>query len=156
MYWIFWAFVGAAVIHIEEEFLSPGGFLDFMKKFNPKIALHATKRLSIIVNSLFLLLCITGAIVASRSLVFSLSVASLLFINALMHIVGTVKTKRYCPGVISGMFLYIPLALYAYQHFVSAGQLTFFEGIISVLMGVLYQIVPIGYLTLSSLREVIK
>jgi len=151
MSWIFWAFVGAAAIHIVEEFVYPGGFLASMRSFNPQFASSVTVKFAVIINSLFLLLCVAGAIVASRSLVLSLSVASLLFLNALMHIVGAVKVRGYVPGVISGVLLYLPLSLYAYYLFASSGQLTFLGGIASGLLGVLYQAIPIGYLALSSM-----
>jgi len=151
MNWIFWAFVGAAAIHVVEEFVYPGGFLASMRSFNPKFASSVTVRFAVIINSLFLLLCVVGAIIASKSFVFSLSVASLLSLNALMHIVRAVKARGYVPGVISGVLLYLPLSLYAYYLYASSGQLTFFGGMASGLLGALYQAIPAGYLALSSM-----
>ena len=150
MNWIFWALVGAAAIHVVEEFVYPGGFLDSMRDFHPEFAPSVTVRFAVIINSLFLLLCVAGAIVASRSLVLSLSVASLLFLNALMHIVGVVKAREYMPGVISGVVLYLPLSLYAYYLSVGSGQLSLLGSVTSGLLGVLYQAIPAGYLALSS------
>jgi len=83
MQWIFWAFVGAAVIHVVEEFWYPGGFLEAVKGLNPRIASLVTLKAAIIINGLFLLLCVTGAVVGRRSIVLGLSIASLLFFNAL-------------------------------------------------------------------------
>ena len=151
MHWVFWAFVGAAVIHVVEEFGYPGGFLDAMKSLNPKIAPLVTAKVAITINSLFLLLCVIGAIIGGRNIVFSLSVASLLFFNALIHIGGTVKARRYAPGVVSGIVLYLPLSLYAYYLAVEAGELTLAGGIVSGLLGVLYQALPVGYFGLLSL-----
>jgi hypothetical protein len=107
----------------------------------------------VIINGLFLLLCVIGAVVASKSLVFSLSVASLLFFNGLTHLAGTIKAKRYAPGVVSGVLLYVPLSLYAFYLFASAGRLTLVGSAIAGLLGVLYQAVPIGYLGLSSMAR---
>jgi len=153
MNWIFWAFVGAAVIHIVEEYYYPGGFPDFMKRFNPGFAPSITGTFAVMINALFLLLCLAGAIIATRNLIFSLSVASLLFFNGLTHIMATVLSKRYAPGVISGVLRYLPLSLYAYDLFVSSGQLTLVGGIVSGLLGVLYQIVPVSYLIVSTLTK---
>jgi hypothetical protein len=91
--------------------------------------------------------------VASKGLVFSLSVASLLFFNGLAHLAGTVRAKRYAPGVISGVLLYLPLALYAFCLCAGAGRLTLAAGAMAGLLGVLYQAVPIGYLGLSSMAR---
>ena len=150
MHWIFWTFVGAAVIHVVEEFGYPGGFLDTMRGLNPRIAPLVTVEAAIIINGLFLLLCVLGAVVGSRSIVFGLSVASLLFFNALMHIWGAVKARGYTPGVVSGVVLYLPLSLYAYYLAVEMGELTLGGGALSGLLGALYQVVPLGYFGLSS------
>ena len=153
MDWVFWAFVGAAVIHIVEEYKYPGGFLDFVKCFNPRFGPSVTVNLAVILNSLFLLLCIAGAVAASKSPTFSLSIASLLFFNALMHIIGAIRARGYAPGVISGILLYLPLSLYAYYLFISSGHLTFLGLIVSSLLGVLYQLAPMGYLVLSGIAK---
>ncbi len=151
MNWIFSAFVVAAVIHVLEEYACPGGFSDWMRRLNPRFAPWITARFAVIINGLFLLLCVMGAVVASKSLVFSLSVASLLFFNGLTHLAGTIRAKRYAPGVVSGVLLYVPLSLYAFYLFASAGRLTLAGSAIAGLVGVLYQAVPIGYLGLSSM-----
>jgi hypothetical protein len=153
MNWIFWAFIGAAVFHVGEEYYYPGGFPDFMKRVNPGFAPSITVTFAVVINALFLMLCLAGAIIADRNLIFSLSVASLLFFNGLSHIMGTVIAKRYAPGVISGIVLYLPLSLSAYYLFVSSGRLTLMVGIISVLLGVLYQAVPVSYLILSNITK---
>jgi len=150
MDWIFWALVGAAAIHMVEEFVYPGEFLDWMRDFRPEFASSVTVRFAVIINALFFLLCVAGAIVASRSPVLSLSVASLLFLNALMHMVGVVKAREYVPGVISGVVLYLPLSLGAYYLFASSGQLSLLGSVTSGLLGALYQAIPAGYLALSS------
>jgi hypothetical protein len=153
MNWIFSAFVVAAVIHVLEEYAYPGGFSDWMRSLNPRFAPWITARFALIINGLFLLLCVMGAVVASKSLVFSLSVASLLFFNGLTHLAGTIRAKRYAPGVVSGVLLYIPLSLYAFYLCAGAGRLTLVGSAIAGLLGVLYQAVPIGYLGLSSLAR---
>jgi len=52
-------------------------------------------------------------VVGEKVLVFSMSVAGLLFINGLMHIIGCIRVKGYAPGVITGALLYVPLSVYA-------------------------------------------
>ncbi len=150
MDWIFGAFFAVSVMHMVEEYFYPGGFMDMMKRLNPKFAPLVTARMAIIINGLQLLLCVVAIMVGRNILAFSLSVASLLFTNGLMHIMGGIRVKGYAPGVITGILLYIPLSVYAYYLLIGSGQLTWFEGIVSAVLGVLYQAVPIGYLVLSS------
>ena len=151
MDWIFWLFLIAAILHVTEEYKYPGGFPDAIKRMNPGVAPFVTVKFAVIINGLFLLLCAAGAIVASRNLVFSLSVASLLFTNALIHLAGTFRARRYMPGVISGVLLYLPLSLYAYYAFASSGQVTLGEGVASGVLGALYNAVPVGYLAVASM-----
>ena len=64
------------MIHVIEEYGYPGGFLDWMRRSAPKFASLISVRFAVIVNGLFLLLCVIAAIVATRSLVFSLSIGN--------------------------------------------------------------------------------
>ncbi len=150
MDWVFSAFLAVSLVHMGEEYIYPGGFIDLMKRLNPRFAPLITVRFAVIINALQILLCIVALAVGRNNLAFSLSVAGLLFFNGLIHLVGSIRVKGYAPGVITGVVLYLPLSLCAYYLFWSAGQLTLFEGIASGLLGMLYQAVPISYLALAS------
>jgi hypothetical protein len=151
MDWIFFAFVGAAFLHVIEEYFYPGGFPDFMKRSSPAFAPFITTSFAIIVNGLFLLLCIWGAMLGRDALVFSLSIASLLITNGLMHLLGTLRARRYAPGLVSGLMLYIPLGSMAYAYFLGSGQISAPQALLSALLGLAYQLVPIGVLGLAAL-----
>ncbi len=153
MDWVFSAFVGAAVIHVLEEYGYPGGFTDWMKRFNPSFAPWITPRFAVVINGLFLVLCVAGAIAGRQSLLVGLSVASLLFFNGLIHLAGTIRGRHYAPGLVTGVLLYLPLASYTYYGLGRAGQLTLAMVLVSLVLGLLYQAVPIGYLGLSSLAK---
>ena len=150
MEWVFRAFLLASVIHMVEEYFYPGGFLDVMRRLNPKFAPLVTVPMAIIINGLQLLLCTVAIAVGKTVLVFSMSVAGLLFINGLMHIMGCVRVRGYTPGVITGVLLYMPLSVYAYYLFIRSGQLTLNGVIVTGALGLLYQAVPIGYFVLAS------
>ena len=150
MEWIISAFLIASMIHMGEEYFYPGGFMDIMKRLNPKFAPLVTVPMAAIVNGLQLLLCIAAIVFWKSALVFSMSVAGLLFINGLTHILGCVKVKGYVPGVVTGILLYVPLSTYAYYLFISTGQLKLNGVIVTGALGLLYQLVPIGYFVLAS------
>jgi hypothetical protein len=151
--WIFAAVLGAAAVHILEEYVYPGGFPDALKNLLPGATHLFTPGFHIVVNGLFLLLCLSSALIGKANLVLSLSVFSLVFANAVLHIRGTIVTKRYYPGVISGTLIYIPLAVYAYSVFLLSGQLTWRQGSLSVLLGALYMAILMGYVLFQQVRE---
>ena len=131
MNWVFIAMVGAAVLHVLEEYVYPGGFADWMRRSNPRFAQLITARFAVIINGLFLVLCVVGAIAARTSPLLGLSVAGLLFVNGCMHLGGTMRARRYVPGVASGVLLYIPLALYAFSLSISSGLVSPREAILA-------------------------
>lgn len=153
MNWIFQAFLWAAVLHVLEEYFYPGGFPDFIKKSSPVFAPFVTTSFAILINGLFLVLCLLGALFGASSLVFGLSIASLLVFNGLTHLGGSLRARKYAPGMISGLLLYLPLGLTAYVLFWRSGQLSVSQALLSVALGIAYQIVPLGYLGLASLMR---
>ncbi len=150
MNWIFGAFLAVSLIHMGEEYIYPGGFPEFMKRMNPRFASHVTTGFAVIMNGLQLLLCILAWVVKENNLVFSLSVAGLLFVNGWMHLIGSIRAKTYAPGLVTGIVLYLPLSVYAYSLFWNSGQLTVLEALTTVILGALYQLLPISYLFLPS------
>jgi len=151
--WIFAAAVGAAAVHILEEYVYPGGFPAALKNLLPRATHLFTPVFHLAVNGLLLLLCLCCALIGKANLVLSLSVFSLVFANAVLHIRGAIVTKKYYPGVISGALIYIPLAVYAYSMFLISGQLTWLQGGLSVLLGVLYMAALMGYVLFRQVRR---
>jgi hypothetical protein len=153
MNWVFIAFVGAAVLHVLEEYVYPGGFADWMRRANPRFAPSITTLFAVVINGLFLVLCVIAAVVSSRNLILGLSVAALLFVNGCLHLGGTIRARRYAPGAASGVLFYIPLALYAFSFSLNSGLVSLKEAAFAGALGLLYNLVPIGYLGLSSLTR---
>jgi hypothetical protein len=69
MGWIFSTFLVASMIHMGEEYFYPGGFMDLMKRFNPKFAPIVTAPIAVIINGLQLLLCVVAIAVGKNILV---------------------------------------------------------------------------------------
>jgi len=154
---VFIALLVAAVLHILEEYVYPGGFQDALGKAIPEIALpYLTPRFHLAMNGLFILLCLAGLFIGKSYLVLSMSVISLVFINAMLHIRGTIVTRRYFPGVISGALIYIPLAIYAHFIFLSSAQLTWLEAGLSFLIGLALMGVPMMYVLIRRMGEAIQ
>jgi hypothetical protein len=116
---VFWLILVASVVHVLEEYF--GGFVDMMQKYGPIRAI--SKSLFVAVNAVFIFLCILAVVINASIPTYSLSIAALIFINSFIHIGGAVRVKGYAAGLVSAVFLYIPLSVYAYVLYVQAGLL---------------------------------
>src|SRR4030042_1401854 len=96
---IFIAVPIAAVVHIIEEYVCPGGFAGAFNKLLPRASHLFTQRFHIVVNGVFILLCLISTIIGKTNLVISLSIFGLIFTNAILHIRGAFIQKGYYPGV---------------------------------------------------------
>ena len=143
--WIFAALVGAAVVHVFEEYVYPGGFPDALEDLLPRATHLFTPKFHVVVNGLLFVLCLASAFIGKTNLVLSLSVFSLTFVNAVLHIRGAIVTRKYYPGVISGALIYIPLMVYGYFIFLSSRQLTWPQAGLSFLLGTLYMVALMIY-----------
>ena len=81
-----------------------------------------------------------SAVPASLSVPGWLTLAALLFSNAVFHLVGTLQTKRMSPGVRTGVLLYMPLALVGYRHFTRAGEVSAVAAVVAASLGGSYHL----------------
>ena len=113
MSWLWWAPLGAAALHVGEEFVHPGGFASWDREYRPAIRNSITPKLHLVVNALLLAACASvglagmpaaakvagglrrrSVIPPSLSVPAWLALTALLFSNAVFHVIGTYKTKR--------------------------------------------------------------
>ena len=102
-----WLLVGAYGVHILEEWF--GGFPEWLAVVAgaplPRGAFLA-------INAVALLVAIAGTRVATRNVSrawIAIALAAVLFVNALLHILGSVVTGTYSPGLFTSVILYVPL-----------------------------------------------
>ncbi|WXG44341.1 MAG: HXXEE domain-containing protein [Promethearchaeati archaeon SRVP18_Atabeyarchaeia-1] len=138
---IFWLTLGASVLHVLEEYF--GGFVEMMRRYGPLRGI--TKGVFLLVNAVFIVLCLLAAIINAAVPVYSLSVAALIFINSLIHIGGAARAKGYAAGLGSALFLYIPLSIYAYILYSQAGLLDPVILLLSLLLGAAWMGLAVGY-----------
>jgi hypothetical protein len=128
----------AAAIHIFEEYIFPGGFTAAFSNLIPSASHLFTVNFHIVVNGVFILICILATIIGKANLIISFSAFGLIFTNAILHIRGAIVQKGYYPGVLSAIFIYIPMAIYAFLYMITSKQLTWVQAGLSFLMGVMY------------------
>jgi hypothetical protein len=81
-----------------------------------------------------------------------LTIGSVIFFNAIFHIRGAVKTKKYSPGMITSLLLYIPLTVYGYWYFLRFEKTSVEQAIESFSMGAAYWL----FSTLNHIRRAKK
>jgi hypothetical protein len=114
---IFWALLGASCLHVVEEYFWPGGFLEAAKEVAPEQFENASMPIIVGVNASMILGCLNGALMRKRYPVFGLSMASLLLVNAVIHTAGSIRMKRYMPGLVTSLVLYVPLSVRAFKSY---------------------------------------
>ena len=110
--WV-WLFPLAYGLHIAEEYWMhfPYWVSRFSRFFvsDPQFAF---------LNGVFWFLMVVSvvAIRARTSLAWLVAtLAAILGINAVLHLLGSIVTRTYSPGSITAAFLYLPLAIYAFR-----------------------------------------
>jgi hypothetical protein len=116
-YKVFWGLLGASSVHVIEEYVYPGGFLDSAREIAPEAFEYASIPIVVGVNTSMIAGCLFAALMRKRTPFFGLSMASLLFVNSILHTGASIRTKKYQPGLVTGLCLYIPLSLYAFNEY---------------------------------------
>lgn len=130
------------ILHNIEEFVYPGGFLDWYKKYKPEIADSINPKILAITN----ILLIGGSLnsilnnESVLTIILWLAFASIVGINIFYHIQGSFLTKSYSPGLITSLIVYLPLVIYGYYYFLSTGKITAWIAVLCSLTGILSQI----------------
>ena len=122
---ILWAIPVAYAIHIAEE--APR-FVNWTKSY-PKWFPDFTTRRFIFGNSVWMTYVIVSVVLAiyhpaTWTLILGLSTASWIFSNSWLHIVTTLRSGTYSPGVITASMIYVPLPIYVYATVFNSGLLT--------------------------------
>lgn len=140
--WIWWAPLAAVVLHIVEEFVLPGGFPEWDRRYRPRIEKSITPRFHVIVNGLLLILAYdVYALRGSRwGAALWLAVMALLASNAIWHLVGAARMRGYSPGMATGTLLYLPLAVYGYARFLRGGEASISTAALAAIVGSSYHL----------------
>src|ERR1043165_9899875 len=145
MNWLTWSLAVAAALHILEEFVWPGGFMEWWRAYRPATANHVSTRFLIFINTLLMVMAILVGWAAhfprGNGVAAWLTLAALLFSNAIFHILGVIETRRYSPGMLTGIFLYMPLAVFGYYHFLTTGRATVGTAVCAAILGGSYHFI---------------
>jgi CHASE2 domain-containing sensor protein len=69
-----------------------------------------------------------------------LAISALLASNGLWHASAALRSHTYSPGIVTGIAIYVPLAVYGYSTFVGSGAVSPAIAVLAALIGASYQI----------------
>lgn len=116
---VLWLPLFAASLHIFEEFVWPGDFAGWYRRFDPPAAASITTRFLVIMNGILIILCAAAPLFGGteQGVALWLAASAVCAGNALWHCFAAWKTRRYAPGVVTGVLLYLPLAVFGFVAF---------------------------------------
>lgn len=136
---IMWLPLIAACLHIFEEFVWPGDFAAWYRRFDPPAAASITTRFLVIMNGILLALGLGAGVFGSlQGVQFWLIASAVCAGNALWHCYAAWKTRAYAPGVVTGVVLYLPLAVWGFLRFSRNGLASPFMVVQALLIGAGY------------------
>ncbi|HVO72448.1 MAG TPA: HXXEE domain-containing protein [Ignavibacteriaceae bacterium] len=137
--YLLWLLPISAALHITEEFVFPGGFTAWYRNYKQSVSSSFTARYLININLILIILCILPLFLDEiQAVALWLSMASVVFFNAFFHIGAYIRTKKYVPGIVTSILIYIPMALYGYWYFLSSGKVSIEQAITSGSIGIIY------------------
>ena len=150
-----WLPLLAASCHMLEEFVYPGGFPAWFRRYRPEGASEITVPKLVVINSLLLLFCLGAAITTDSGLRVTewLIVTALLFGNALFHIRATVATRRYSPGLYTSLVVYLPLGVFGYAYHLTTGAVLPGSAADAFVIGMSFEVVFALHFALLRLRQ---
>lgn len=150
-----WLFPLTYAVHIAEEGLGGERFYRWIRRVPlvPALGIQVSGREFVALNALYMIAMIAAVVAASspqRAWV-APGLGVLVALNGLGHLAGSLATRSYSPGLVSGMLLWFPLGLFT----LADGQRTlppsaFWSGVIA---GILAQAFIAAILLLPALSK---
>ncbi len=136
MDWLMWAPLVAASLHMSEEFLVPGGFLAWYRGYRADPS-KITRRFLVIVNAVLLIVCCNVGLLGRTpiGIAYWLTISALLCSNGIWHAWASYRSHTYSPGVMTGVAIYVPLAVYGYSQFLRSGAVSIGTAALACVVG---------------------
>jgi len=151
---VFWGLLAASCAHVVEEYVYPGGFLESAREVAPGAFEHASIPIVIGVNASMIIGCLNAALMRRRNPFYGLSMASLLFFNAILHSGASIRLRKYSPGLLTGLCLYVPLSVYAFVSYARSSGFKRSTAISAAVSGVALHSIPfVAFATRAALTR---
>lgn len=104
-------FPATYLVHIGEEYWCGGGFFNWAKVLGMTISPARFLAINALAWTVMASVCVIASAVPRARLV-TVPFASAVFLNGAAHLLASVFTGTYSPGLVSGLLLWIPLGSY--------------------------------------------
>ncbi|GAB3428548.1 HXXEE domain-containing protein [Niabella aquatica] len=103
-------FPATYLIHIAEEYWFGERFFNWLNHF---AGARMTANSFLVLNAICLIIMIAACVIAlyRRDIRIPLVLAGIILSNALLHLIGSIVTNSYSPGLVSALLLWLPLSL---------------------------------------------
>ena len=134
-------------LHVVEEFFFPGGGSAWFALNHPEYSKAYTPAYFFKVNAIPLVLSLLVSLgtfdfaggFAFFGLRAWLAFAVFQATNAIFHLRGTIATRRYSPGLGTGMLMYLPLTIISYAFFLQTGLVDIVSALVCIGIGACIQ-----------------
>lgn len=134
---LLWLLPTVACLHVFEEFAFPGSLKGWIASYKPKRLksnfYYFVANASIILGA-FIIAIKAEDILGYRIYLFIIDVLGW---NAFTHIRGTLQKKQYCPGIISGSLLCLPLMVLSNTYFVKTNSVDIYSALLFICIGLI-------------------
>jgi len=139
--WWPWVPLAAALLHLTEEFVYPGGFPAWYRRYRSDPS-RITPRFLVIINGALLIACLNVVQLGSTppGAVAWLAIVTLMCSNGIWHLWASIRSRSYSPGLFTGIAIYAPLAAYGYIHFLRAGLVSSLTAAVAGIVGGSYHL----------------
>lgn len=139
MDWLPWLPLAAVSLHICEEFVFPGGFPEWYRRYRPNVS-RITTRFLVLINGALVAMCVVaGAMRNSLGIFYWLLVSAIVAANGCWHLWASYRSRAYSPGMVTGLLIYVPLFLVGYDRLVRPGTVPVRLAMCAYLIGGTYQ-----------------
>jgi len=111
--------------------------MNWYRRYRGRSVTSITPRLLTIVNMVLLAVCVNAAFANDTPLgiAYWIGVSAVLASNGLWHVWAAIKRHVYSPGMLTGMLLSVPLAVYGCIHFLKSGSVSVWSAVTALLIG---------------------
>jgi hypothetical protein len=133
------------MLHVTEEFLFPGGFIEWYQEWVPSKTRGTRPGYLVWINTLMIGVCVIPVALGATTQGVGVwySVAAIGAANAAFHLTGVFSLRKYSPGVITGVLLYLPIFVIGSYLLLSAGEISWIRAAVTTGAAIGYHIFSI-------------
>jgi hypothetical protein len=111
--------------------------MNWYRRYRGPAASRITSRFLTIINVVLLAVCVNAAFGANTpfGVAYWIAISAILASNGLWHLWAAVRSGVYSPGMITGLLLYVPLAIFGCIHFLKSGSVSIGSAVAALLIG---------------------